>query len=211
MKSLAIALASALLVAGAHRGLAQDARERVGSGRDVPPAADAHRGDELPSHPDRQRWFSVGAHASLLVDRIDQSSLNLRLGYALSVGGRFRDFGVFGFVEQDLWVETESALAINSGVLNVGVGGEYLYFGRRVRASIALGTSILLADQALDDAPSFGIYAAVRPTGIRWSRGTWWTVQLDPIGIAVVAPVLRSPSIVDVQYRATLAIEWASS
>ena len=159
---------------------------------------------------ERSGWVGTKAHVSFLSDRIDRSNINLRLGYALMGGVRWGRFGVFGQIEHDVWVETELAVQLERGVLSLAVGGEYHYAHDRVRASLAVGMSVLLEEQPLDPAPSFGLFGELRPTGLRWSRGRWWTVQLDPIGLAILAPVLREPRLFEIQYRATLTIEWQS-
>ena len=47
-------------------------------------------------------------------------------------------------------------------------GFERFYFGRRMRLAASTGLAVLLTDQPLDDAPSFGMFFEARPTGIRW-------------------------------------------
>jgi len=156
-------------------------------------------------------WVALSGHGSLLSDRIDHSNLDVRFGASAAAGARWGRWGVFGVVERNFWLETEIELQLGRGVLNLGVGGEYLYAGGRVRGWLAGGLCVLLEDLALDPAPAYGLFAELRPTGLRWSQGGWWTVVLDPLSLAILAPVLRSPSVVDVQYRTTISVEWQSA
>ncbi len=191
-----------LLLAGAAPARAQLA--------DDPMAAPSPDEEPPPSTNARSRWIGSSAHVSLLSDRIDRSNINLRIGYSLTGGVRWGPFGVFGLIEHDMWVQTELDVELQRGVLSVAVGGEYRYANERVRASLAVGMSVLLEEQPLDPAPSFGLFGELRPTGLRWSRGRWWAVQVDPIGLAIIAPVLREPRLFEIQYRFTVTIEWQS-
>lgn len=155
-------------------------------------------------------WLGLGVYGSLLTDRLDRSNISIRTGLILSAGVRWDRFGLFGMVERNLWLQTERELRFGTGVVNVGVGGEYFYANGRMRLGLAVGMSVLVEDQLLDPAPSYGLFGDLRPTGLRWSRGTWWTVQVDPIGFTIVAPVLREPRLFEVQYRFTVTLEWQS-
>lgn len=155
-------------------------------------------------------WVGLGVFGSLLADRLDRSNISIRTGFVLAAGARWGRLGLFGMVERNLWLQTERELRFGTGVVNVGLGGEYFYANGRMRVGLAVGMSVLVEDQVLDPAPSYGLFGDIRPTGLRWSRGTWWTVQVDPVALTIVAPVLREPRLFEVQYRFTVTLEWQS-
>ena len=119
-----------------------------------------------------------------------------------------RDWGAYFQIEHNLWTETELESTVRQGVLNLGAGGERLYFLRRMRAAAALGPSILLYDTALDDAGTTGLFFDVRPTGVRWPLGNRLLLVLDPLTFTVVLPVLGGIPLVQIQHRTVLALEY---
>ncbi|MEM9188333.1 MAG: hypothetical protein AAGF12_04120 [Myxococcota bacterium] len=153
-------------------------------------------------------FVALSGHLSLLGDLVDRSTLLIRGGYGLYGGYRFGDFGVFAEIEHDLWVATEVELEVELGVLNLAGGFEFFYFDRRVRASVALGAAVLLAEQPFNGAGTTGIFFELRPVGLRWPIGEQWTFQVDPLTFAVEAPVLSTPTLVDIEYRTVLTLEW---
>ncbi len=166
-----------------------------------------------PEEPVRRRytWVSASLHASLFGDVIDRSTLQIRAGYAIMAGVRFGKWGVFGQFDHDLWGDTELDLGVSRGVVSFALGLDYLYFDERVRASIAFGAAVLLtSDVAFHDRGQTGVFFEIRPAGVRWSISDHWWVQLDPASFAVVAPIVSTPSLVDMEYRATLTFEWNS-
>ncbi len=57
-----------------------------------------------------------------------------------------------------------------SGVLNAGIGGEYLYANGFVKTAVALGPSILITGTDLDEVGQTGFFFEIRPAGLRWQR-----------------------------------------
>ena len=158
-------------------------------------------------HPKTGWWMAGAAHASFLGDLIDRSSLLIRFGFAFSGGYRLGPWGVFIRVEEDFWTETEVDLAVRHGALNIGSGLDFLYWDDRVRASVAMGPSVLVAKTAFNNAGHMGIFVDVRPTGLRFTAGDW-AVQIDPLTFTVEAPVLETPSLVEIQYRTAVLMEY---
>lgn len=156
-----------------------------------------------------RRWFAqVEFHLSLFNDVADRSLIGVTFGPAAKVGHRWGDWGAFVSLEQNSWVSADFGSAVRPGALNIGLGGEYLWAKGFVRTSVAIGPSILLYDTALDEAGSTGIYADVRPTGLRWAINDWLLLMLDPLAFSVVAPVLSDPAMVLIQYRSTFTTEF---
>lgn len=162
------------------------------------------RGDERPGGLHSQ--FEL--HASVLGDAADRSILNDTFGYAGKLGWRWENVGVFVQGEQNLWGTREFERSIAQGALNVGVGGDLLYFEQRARASIAVGPSILLFDSGLDDAGTTGVFVDVRPVALRWRFHDRVTLQVDPLTFTVVAPVLERIPLVLVEYRTVVGLEF---
>lgn len=162
------------------------------------------RGDERPGGLHSQ--FEL--HASVLGDAADRSILNDTFGYAGKLGWRWENVGLFVQGEQNLWGTREFERSIAQGALNVGVGGDLLYFEQRARASIAVGPSILLFDSGLDDAGTTGVFVDVRPVALRWRFHDRVTLQVDPLTFTVVAPVLERIPLVLVEYRTVVGLEF---
>ena len=106
------------------------------------------------------------------------------------------------------WIVSELDLRAATGVLNVAVGAEVLYANERVSASVAVGISILLSDQVLDSRGTTGVYVALRPAGLRYAVRRHAVVQVDLLSLVVEAPVLRYPVLVEIQYRASITVEY---
>lgn len=174
-------------------------------------ATSTHEPRDTDAESSRNRfWLGTILHLSLLGDLIDRSTLLVRAGYGFQGGYRWGDFGVFGLIEEDLWVGTEVDLELKAGVLNVAVGAELIYFDGHLRGTVAIGLAILLSDLPFHDAGRTGLFFEVRPTGLRVAMGGGFTFVFDPLTFAVEAPVLGSPSLVDVEYRIAASVEWES-
>jgi hypothetical protein len=170
-------------------------------------APPAHAG-EAKIDPERPWFAQVEVHGSLLNDTADSSLIGVTFGAAVKVGHRWGRWGVFLSLEQNSWLSADFGSTLEPGAINIGVGGEVTYAGGFIRTSLAVGPSVLLWDTALDDAGSTGIFVDVRPVGLRWAVKDWLVLMFDPMSFALVAPVLSSPSVTLVQYRATFTTEF---
>jgi hypothetical protein len=155
-------------------------------------------------------WVAGELHLSVLSNLVDQSTINLAFGYALRASYRWKtDWGAYFQVEHDMWAETEIETQVRQGVLNLGVGGERLFFQRRMRAALGVGPSILLYETALDDPGTTGLYIDARPTGIRWPVGKRpFVLVLDPLTFTVEMPALSGIPLVQIQYRTLIGLEY---
>ena len=70
-----------------------------------------------------------------------------------------------------------------------------------------VGPSILWFDTGLDEKGSVGLFLDLRPAGLHWTLGSHLAVVLDPLSLALVAPVLGSPNIRQLEYRTLLGVE----
>jgi hypothetical protein len=204
LKYLVLAASCSVLTAPTSV-LAQAAVEARASSLD---SRDAH--PQAATGPTARPWWVAGEfHLSILSDLIDRSTLNITFGYAAKSGYRWKsDWGAYLQVEHNLWTETELESTVRQGALNIGAGGERLYFLRRMRAAAAVGISILLYQTALDDPGTTGLFFDVRPTGVRWPLGRGLVMMLDPLTFTVAAPVLGGIPLVQIQYRTVLALEY---
>jgi len=149
----------------------------------------------------------VEGHFSLLSDLPERSVINATMGYALRGGYRRGSWGVLLEIERNYWLPTELSHELEAGALNVGVGGEWLSAGGFIRSSAVVGPSILLFDTGLDDKGSVGLFVDLRPAGLHWKLGRQMALVLDPLSLALVAPVLGSPGIRQIEYRTLLGLE----
>jgi hypothetical protein len=154
-------------------------------------------------------WVAAELHLSVLSNLVDRSTVNLTFGYAANFGYRWRnDWGVYVHVEHNMWTATELDVNVLQGAFDVGIGGERLFFRRRMRAALAVGPAVLLYNTALDDAGTTGLYIDARPAGVRWPLGKGFVITLDPLTFTIVAPALGGIPLVQIQYRTALAVEY---
>jgi hypothetical protein len=151
----------------------------------------------------------VEGHLSLFSDVPERSLINATMGYAVRGGYRRGNWGLLAEIERNYWLPTELSREIQAGALNIGVGGELLSAGGLIRSSAVVGPSILLFHTGLDDKGTVGLFLDLRPAGLHWTIGRGVAVVLDPLTVALVAPVLHSPSIHQLEYRTLLGVEIA--
>ncbi len=163
--------------------------------------------------PDRTERFAgrivvaVEGHVSLLSDAPERSFINVTSGYAVRGGYRFGHWGVLAQVERNYWLPTELSNDLKPGALNIGLGVEWLALQDRVRLSVTAGPSILWFDTAFDSKGTVGLFVDLRPAGLRWSFPRQLALVFDPLSLAIVAPVLGSPGILQLEYRTLLGVE----
>lgn len=152
-------------------------------------------------------FIELEGHGSLLSDLPERSVLSATFGAGLRGGYRWDGVGAFLHVERNWWLSSELDLRVEPGALNIAAGVEYLFFDGFARSSFAIGPSILLFDTPLDDAGAVGIYADLRPMGLRWHL--WETLHLGlvPLALALVAPVVGDVPLALTEYRTLLSVE----
>ena len=156
----------------------------------------------------RDAFFAgVEGHASLLSDAPERSFINATMGYGIRAGYRLGRWGLVAQVERNYWLPTELSHAVVPGALNIGVGAEWLAVDGRVRLSATAGPSILWFDATFNGKGTTGLFADLRPAGLRWRPSRFVAVAFDPLSFAIVAPVLGSPGIVQLEYRTLLGAE----
>ena len=129
------------------------------------------------------------------------------MGYGLRAGYRLGRWGLVAQVERNYWLPTELSHALVPGALNIGVGAEWLAVDGRVRLSATAGPSILWFDATFDGKGTTGLFVDLRPAGLRWRPSRFVAVAFDPLSLAIVAPVLGSPGILQLEYRTLLGVE----
>jgi hypothetical protein len=169
----------------------------------TPPAAAAEASTYRPD----AFFAGVEGHASLLSDAPERSFINATMGYGLRAGYRLGRLGLVAEVERNYWLPTELSHALVPGALNIGVGAEWLAVGGRVRLSATAGPSILWYDATFDSKGTTGLFVDLRPAGLRWRPSRLVAVAFDPLSLAIVAPVLGSPGILQLEYRTLLGVE----
>ena len=108
---------------------------------------------------------------------------------------------MLALVERNAWLGTELSPGSFRGVIDIGGGLEHLWGRGLLRSSLAFGVSVLAADTELHAEGTMGLFFEVRPVHLRWSVHPRVTVELSPLGLMIVAPVLRSPRLAFTQYR----------
>ena len=184
-----IALAAALAAAAAV------ASPRAASARDVALALD------------RSAYLQLEGFGSALNDGVGGSNLTPSVGYAGRAGWRHGEFGFFAEFSRDHWVTTEVGMELTQGVLGLGTGAEMLFAKRRLRVSVAGGSSTLLFDTAFHDKGTTGFYIELRPASLRFRPAPWLVVEITPIGFTLVSPAVGELAIRRIEYRTTLTLE----
>ena len=152
-------------------------------------------------------FAGLEGHVSLLSDAPERSFINATMGYGIRVGYRLGGWGLVAQIERNYWLPTELSHAVAPGALNVGLGAEWLPVGGRVRVSATAGPSILWFDSTFDGKGTTGLFVDLRPAGLRWQPNKVVAVAFDPLSLAIVAPVLGSPGILQLEYRTLLGVE----
>ena len=163
--------------------------------------------EEAPTYRRDAFFAGVEGHASLLSDAPERSFINATMGYGIRAGYRLGRWGLVAQVERNYWLPTELSHALVPGALNIGVGAEWLAVDGRVRLSATAGPSILWFDATFDGKGTTGLFADLRPVGLRWRPSRFVAVAFDPLSLAIVAPVLGSPGILQLEYRTLLGAE----
>lgn len=173
----------------------------------VPPAAAQRDGDSTELDELQGPFLQVETHLSVLSDAMERSMLAGSFGFGMRGGYRHRGWGVFLHLEHNLWLETDREVEMSAGAVNAAIGVEVSYASGFVRTSLAVGPSILAHETAFDDRGSTGLYVDARPVGLRFPLHEGVALGVDPLSLAVVAPVLDAIPLVNVQYRSTAQLE----
>jgi hypothetical protein len=178
----------------------------------IPPSGATAQGLGFPNEDAMGRlqgWYvGIEIHASFLSDIRGMSNVLPTFGYGVRVGHRWDDMAGFVQIEQNLWRQTESAgRNLSLGALNIALGFDGIYAGGKVHTSVAAGASILLDSTPLDEAGNVGLFFELRPIGLRWRAEDNIGFNIDPVTLAIVAPVLTGIPLIHIQYRTTLGME----
>ncbi len=155
----------------------------------------------------RTLYIQIDHFAAFFNDDAENSNIAGGIGYAGRLGWRKEKWGVFAQFERDFWMVSEVDLDLVNGVLNFAAGAERLSFKDRVRSSIAFGTSTLMFDTVFDEAGATGLFLDIRPISLRWPVHRKVTLEVSPLSVTLLAPVLRDPGIRKIEYRTVLTLE----
>lgn len=158
---------------------------------------------------EQEWWAQMDANVALLNGITGRNMLPNELGYGARLGHRWERWGVFGQLTHNLWVPNREGWTVKPGVLNAGVGVERLFFDRRVRVSLAAGTSTLLFETVLDDAGTTGFFIDARPMGLRWKVYDRLWIEWDPITFSLSEPVIEEPTLDQTEFKTVFAVEVA--
>lgn len=162
-------------------------------------------GDPPPRDP--TVFGAVEGGGALLTAAMEGAPESLAAQYGVRAGIRMRRWGVALRIEQTFWRTPERARTFVQSAVNVAIGVEHLFLEGRLRSAMDVGLSILARDNAIDGSGKTGLFFDLRPLGARWRLGEWVTVGIEPLHVALVAPVLTGIPLVDVQFRTTVYLE----
>ncbi len=161
---------------------------------------------------DQSIYLQAEVFVALFNDAATYSNIAGGLGFAGRAGWRTgtrkgNAFGLFGQFERNYWLSSEIEFEITPGVLNLGMGAEYLFFDEHLRMSVATGPSILVFDTIFHDKGTTGFFVDVRPACLRWAPLDWLIIELCIINFSLMSPVLGDVSIRKIEYRTILTLE----
>jgi MYXO-CTERM domain-containing protein len=154
-----------------------------------------------------QIFVQAESHVSLLSDAPERSILANTFGAGIRGGYAWQRWRAMLHVERNFWVSTELTDRTTGGVLNIGLGGQYVAADGFVRSSAVFGTSTLRYDTPIDEKGTTGIFFDLRPVELCWQPYDWLGITLTPLSFTYVSPVLKEPPIRLVLYRTTLGLE----
>lgn len=152
-------------------------------------------------------FVQAESNISVLGEMVSGSAKPGSFGYGLRIGFRKNRWDAFVQAEHGLWRDDEGVDSLSIQTMNVGVGVGLSYFERHMRASLAIGPSILLTPSQLDDAGAVGIFLDLRPAGFRWPVGEHVVVELNPLTFAIVMPTMTGIPLLYFTYRTALLLE----
>lgn len=130
------------------------------------------------------------------------------LAFGVEGGVRWGRWGLLARADWNPWFSTSDIKrSLDKGSLNLGIGGEVMYFGGRVRSAVFLGTATLLFDTGLDKKGKTGPMLDVVTVTLRWPFGDWFVLRYDPCTVHVVMPVLDRIPLILFEYRHTVSGE----
>lgn len=154
------------------------------------------------------RFVQAEGHLAVFGEALERDFVPRSFGGAVKGGYRFGRWGAFLQLEANAWTDELASDRSFQGALDIGVGGEVLFAGDRLRTSLALGPSVLLRSTELDEAGTTGLFVDFRPLGVRWPLGDGFHIGVDPLSFALLMPVLDGIPLVEIQYRTIVAGEY---
>ena len=156
-----------------------------------------------------RNFVSADAGFSMFGETGNRENLFRSLSQATRGGLRWGNWGAYVHVEPAFWIAAEGKDDETwAGVLNIGLGGEYLYAKGFVRTSVTVGPSVLLMGTDIDTIGQTGFFLDIRPTGLRWQVADAIVVGLDPIALSITVPALDGIPLVEIAYRTLLSGEY---
>ncbi len=98
-----------------------------------------------------ETFVQLESHVSLLSDVPERSIIANTFGAGIRGGYGWDPWRILGHIERNYWVSTELTDRTTPGVLNLGLGIQYLSGGGFVRSGVVVGPSILVYDSVFDE------------------------------------------------------------
>jgi len=170
-------------------------------------------GAQVTPDPRGRPWYLSGQLGAILLGRSSTGS-GWRVGRAVAAGlaggRRWGAFDAFVVGEANGWTgsrpDGSSDLALT---VNLGLGAGVSYAGGFLRTSLAGGVSWLAVPTDVDRAGSAGVFVNLSPVGYRWPLSRSWVLSVQPLSLTVVMPVLTGIPLVEIEFRTSLAMEYA--
>ena len=164
------------------------------------------RGEPNESH---QSYLAADLGLAVFGEAAHREYIARAFALAARGGLRWEGWGAYVQLETASWFAAEGSTSdALTGVINVGLGAEYLYADGFVRTALATGPSILVMGTELDDVGEIGFFFELRPAGLRWAVADQVVIGLDPLVLSLTAPVLEGIPLIELEYRTTMVVEW---
>jgi hypothetical protein len=163
-------------------------------------------GAQVAPDPRAQPWYVSGQLGAILLGRSSAGS-GWRVGRAVAAGlAAGRRWGALDTFVVGSRPDGSHDLSLT---VNLGLGGGASYAGGFLRTTLAGGVSWLAVPTDVDRAGSAGIFVGVYPVGYRWPLSRTWVLGVQPLSLTVVMPVLTGIPLIEIEFRTSLAMEYA--
>lgn len=163
-----------------------------------------------PGIPPTDVVISPELSSSTVSEGPDDRSVARALALGARGGYRWGAWGVGGSAELNLFRQRELDGSDDQlAAVLIGVDGEVLSANGYVRSRVGGGLAVLLEGTSLDEPGLTGFYVDLRPGGFRVLLREGLRLTFDPLSLAILVPDASGIPLVDIQYRANLAVEFS--
>jgi len=135
----------------------------------------------------------------------------------LKAGRKYNTWGVFTQLEYNGWPIIVNNSQRLQAAINLGIGGELIYLGGRMKSSISAGPTYKLNNNkfyidekevTLKEKGKVGFYIDIRHAGFIFRINNKWVINFDPITLNFEVPIIDTIPLFIVEYRTIVSVEY---